>query len=640
MEQFGSLWSARTRLGLFRFRLADDILTWANRGFADLFAPGASPETLVGKRFADLAGFGPPWAECRARLREKGEACGVVLSCRTGAGRERLVSLDAFLTGGPDQSEPSAEGSVRDLGEAGDAHRQAEMTRDHLQAMVASLGDALIFADPEGRVRWWNRQAEALTGWSEAEACGRPVTDCWHLVAEGTAGLVEDILGAAWRDGRPVELAATTVLQARDGRRCRIAGRVDPVRAAGAPLGVAILFRDVTTLAQENREREKARRLEALSRLAGGIAHDFNNIMTGLFGYIGLAQIDAPPGSRLAERLGKAEATLGKARGLSNQLLTFARARPPQKRAVVLADFLRQEVRNACLGTALTGEFAFPPDLRPVDLDESQFGPVVHALVGRAARARPTGGILRVAAANQALTGAEGIPLPSGRYLRVVFHDDGEPLPESALDQVFDPFSGSGQPDEGFELPLAYSIVKSHGGWLTVRPGAEGGTDFLLFLPPSCLLREDEPALPAVQGGLRGRILVMDDEDIIRGVVGDMLQFLGCTVELARDGDEAVALYRMAQEEGKGFDVVILDLTVPGGKGARLTLPLLLALDPRARVAVASGYSTGPVMAEYQKYGFIGAIAKPFEVKSLHAFLAPLLGAAAAASPLSRAPAP
>ncbi len=620
---------ARTRDGLFRCGFENQCLLWVNQGFADRFAFPADPASLTGRRLPEIVRDNPFWVEAWHRLRATGEVHDLTGACRLAGGQERWVGLDAFLTGPAETPDTCVEGCLRDLT---DRHRQdSEAARQTagMTDLIAHLGYGVILVDPEDHIRLWNPTAAELTGWSTAEALGRPLAECWTILPDDGTVPVGDPTGLCRRSGRSQELALSSLLVTRQGSRRRIMGRIDPVPMSGLTgpgHGAAIVFQDITLLVRSRREIEKPRRLDALSLLAGGIAHDFNNIMTGLFGYIGLAQADALPGSRQADRLAKAESALGKARGLSNQLLTFARARPPQTRAVSLADFVWQEVQTARLGTALTCEFDLASDLCPVDLDEVQFAPVIHALVAHAGRAQPSGGVLRVRAGNLWVDPAEGVPLPEGRYVVVTLEDQGEPLPEGTLEQLFEPYAVQAPATgEGFDLPLAYAIVKNHGGWLTAGPGPAGGTAFRIYLPTSTLLRDETQATAPV-GQIGARVLLMDDEEIILAVVGEMLQHLGCGVELARSGDEAIEKFRQAQAAGTPFDVVILDLTVPGGKGARECLPHLLALDPQARVVVASGYSTGPVMIDYRRFGFVGAIPKPFEVKSLGAFLRHLLG--------------
>ncbi|RCK78882.1 MAG: PAS/PAC sensor hybrid histidine kinase [Candidatus Ozemobacter sibiricus] len=632
MDSHLSFYVARTRDGLFRCGFEDQRLLWVNQGFADRFAFPADPTSLVGRRLPEIVRDNPFWVEAWHRLRETGEVHDLTGACRLVGEQECWVGLEACLTGPAEAPDTCVEGCLRDLTER---HRQEdEATRQmaRIQDLVARLGLGVILVDPDDRISLWNPTAADLTGWPTADALGRPLSECLTILREDGAVPLPDPTGPSRRFGRPCELAWPSLLVTRKGRRRRIMGRIDPVPmpdAAGTRQGAAIVFQDITLFVRSRREIEKARRLDTLSLLAGGIAHDFNNIMTGLFGYIGLAQADAPPGSRLADRLAKAESALSKARGLSNQLLTFARARPPQKRAVSLADFLRQEVQTARLGTALTCEFDLAPDLCPVDLDEVQFAPVIHALVAQAGRSQPAGGVLRVRAGNLWVDATEGVPLPEGRHVVVTFEDQGDPLSEATLDRLFEPYAvPTPTTGEGFDLPLAYAIVKNHGGWLTALAGPTGGTIFRLYLPASVLWQDDALSSLAVEQ-LGAKVLLMDDEEIILAAVGEMLQHLGCMVELARDGDEAIEKFRQAQAIGAPFDVVILDLTVPGGKGARECLPHLLALDPQARVVVASGYSTGPVMTDYQRFGFVGAIPKPFEVRSLGAFLRHLLGSRA-----------
>lgn len=169
----------------------------------------------------------------------------------------------------------------------------------------------------------------------------------------------------------------------------------------------------------------------------------------------------------------------------------------------------------------------------------------------------------------------------------------------------------------GLGLATAYSIAKRHEGCVQVESEPGVGSTFNIYLPASSkeVLIEKE-LRERIQTG-KGKILVMDDEEIIRDVAGEMIEVLGYEVEFAKDGAETIELYKKAKESAQPFDALLMDLTIPGGMGGKETIQKLLKIDPEIKAIVSSGYSNDPIMAEYRKYGFRGVVAKPYKIKEL-----------------------
>jgi CheY-like chemotaxis protein len=211
----------------------------------------------------------------------------------------------------------------------------------------------------------------------------------------------------------------------------------------------------------------------------------------------------------------------------------------------------------------------------------------------------------------------QGLVMNSGEYVRISIQDSGVGIPPENLGKIFDPYFTTKEQGSGLGLATSHSIIKKHGGYITVESLPGKGTTFYIYLPAAA--RRDEPnQMPgklATRG--KGKILIMDDEDMIREITGELLQNLGYQVEFAQNGGEAIDIYREARDLGKSFDAVILDLTVPGGMGGKETVKVLLEIDPEARAIVSSGYSNDPIMAEFKKYGFCGVIIKPYRLTEL-----------------------
>jgi len=230
----------------------------------------------------------------------------------------------------------------------------------------------------------------------------------------------------------------------------------------------------------------------------------------------------------------------------------------------------------------------------------------------------PEGGIIGISAENIAVSPNDGLPLREGNYVKLSIKDQGVGIPEKYLNQVFDPYFTTKREGSGLGLSIAHSIIKSHGGHITVESLLGTGTVFHVYLPASekKVPAREEMMEEEIHSG-KGRILFMDDQQSIRDMVGEMLADLGYEVACAREGDEAVELYEQARESEKPFDAVILDLTIPGGMGGEDAIKKLHEIDPEIKAIVSSGYSQDPIMSEYRQYGFSEVVAKPYGIKEL-----------------------
>ena len=380
--------------------------------------------------------------------------------------------------------------------------------------------------------------------------------------------------------------------------------------------GVAI-FEDITERKKAEAERLQFSKLESLGTLAGGIAHDFNNILTAILGNIGLAALDDKIGPRVKDRLAQAEAACLRAQALSQQLLTFAKGGAPVKKLFSVAELLTESTAFTCVGSPVKCETTFPENLWSIEADPGQIGQIFQNLTINAIQAMPTGGTIKVWAENLTLGTESDLPLSAGRYIKISVRDQGMGIPAEHLPRIFDPYFTTKQKGSGLGLASAYAIIKKHHGHIAVESKPGVGTTFYIYLPAveQQVTPQPEEDRELLVG--KGKILVMDDEEMVREVLGRMLARLGYEAEFARDGGEAIEMFVQAQGSGQAFAAVILDLTVPGGMGGKETMARLLEIDPQVKAIVSSGYSDDPIMADFQKYGFSGVIAKPYKISEL-----------------------
>jgi len=390
-----------------------------------------------------------------------------------------------------------------------------------------------------------------------------------------------------------------------------------PIGNADGTVSKQAMIIDITERKIMEEELLNARKLESVGMLAGGIAHDFNNLLSGILSNIELAKMHSVHLNKVYERLEEAEQATIMAKDLTQQLLTFAKGGAPVRRTLALGALIRESARLAVRRSEVKCECSVPEDLWPVDADEGQMNQVFSNMIMNADHAMPEGGTISVLCENLMLGESEVPPLPGGRYVRISIRDQGIGIAQDFLSRIFDPYFTTKNRGSGLGLATSYSIISKHQGHITVESELGKGTVFHIYLPASEAKdrksgEEQEWLTPG-----EGRILVMDDDDIIRDAIEKILQALGYEAVLTREGNEALAVYREERESGRAFEAIILDLTVPGGMGGRETGEKLLALDPAARIIISSGYSSDPVMANYRSHGFHGVVAKPYRIKDL-----------------------
>jgi len=492
--------------------------------------------------------------------------------------------------------------------------------RERLAVTLRSINEGVITSDMSGRIVFLNAAAGRLIGRSKEQAVGRLLSEVIHIIhEEGGTGNLDTLLDTALTRDRMIELAAASTLVSLDGTTRIVSSSVSPLHdRTGTISGVALVLRDITEKKALENELFKVQKLESLGLLAGGIAHDFNNLLTAILGNISLAKCLIPPESTVRSRLAQAEKASDRAADLARQLLTFARGGVPVKKSVAPARLLSEAANFALHGTNVSCEYTLPDTLWPVEADPGQINQVVNNLVINAVQAMPDGGRIHIGAENVLLSHKGPIPLRSGRYVRIAVEDSGIGIAEEIRQQIFDPYFTTKPYGNGLGLSTTYSIVRNHGGHITVESAPGNGTTFLVYLPASDRLPmeaviEDEKLTDG-----RGRVLVMDDEEMIRNVAVEMLRHMGYQAVSCANGDEAVSLYREAMESGKPFHAVLMDLTIPGGMGGEEAVRNLLGIDPDVRALVSSGYSDCQTIDEYRDHGFRGVVAKPYTIRELH----------------------
>jgi signal transduction histidine kinase/CheY-like chemotaxis protein len=371
-------------------------------------------------------------------------------------------------------------------------------------------------------------------------------------------------------------------------------------------------------------EIERAARLESLGVLAGGIAHDFNNLLTVVIGNLSLALFDEKISKDTGVCLREIEKAAFRARDLTQQLLTFAKGGDPLRSTVALPELVRTAAESVLHGSSVRCDFDFSPGLWSADVDRNQIAQAIQNVVLNAMQAMPHGGVIRISLTNDEIAPGTKNALAGGRYVRVAIADSGGGIKPEILSRIFDPFFSTKKTGTGLGLATAYSIIKRHKGCIEAQSTFGQGATFTLWLPaaegapkapskaPLSLATTKEAAPLAA-----ARVLLMDDEEGIRQVISVLLERLGLKPTTVRNGAEAVREFTIAQAAGRPFDLLILDLTIPGGMGGAETMETLRKLDAQVPAIVASGYSKDPVLANFRDYGFQAIVQKPFALNQL-----------------------
>ncbi len=521
--------------------------------------------------------------------------------------------------------------TVQDISARKRMEAELAAEREHLAVTLRSIGDGVIATDIRGRVVLINKVAEKLTGWGQEEALGKPATEVFNIINEKTGRKCASPVQRVLEMGRIIGLANHTALIARDGTVKSIADSGAPIRdRASKTVGVVLVFRDITNEKRMQDELLKARKLESVGILAGGIAHDFNNILMAILGNIELARCRIPRDDLDTDLLlAEAEKATKRATKLTGQLLTFSKGGDPIKDATSLPELIAESADFVLHGSHVSCHYNFPAQLWAVDADSGQIGQVIQNIILNAKHAMPEGGIIEISCDNVEDAAAESLlSADHGHYVRIVIKDAGIGIPREIIDKIFDPYFSTKREGSGLGLAICHSIINKHDGYIKVDSKPGQGTTFTIYLPAAGTIDHAVPEkMKTVRRAVKAcRIMVMDDEKMLLDLAAAQLEALGHEAVLAPDGEQAVNRYQEMQDSGTPVDLVIMDLTIPGGMGGKEAAEKLLKVDSQAKIIVASGYSNDPVMADYRRYGFCAAIPKPFDIADLSRAIEQALG--------------
>lgn len=492
-------------------------------------------------------------------------------------------------------------GVIQDVTELKDLEGRVMTERERLAITLRSIAEAVIATDADGHITLLNPVAQKLTGSDERHAKGKHLSEILRIESESL--------------DNPAALPEEGILLDRKGNPVEVMISSSPVSSGnGKPLGYVLVIRDITERRRMESSLQQTQRLESLGLLAGGIAHDFNNQLTGISGHLSLLQDmleNDHPGLRLLQDADRATEVC---QGLTNQLLTFSTGGKPLMEQVDISHLIEETVTFSCRGTAVQTTFDIEADLRPAFADPGQLRQALSNLSLNAVQAMNGQGQLTVRARN--------IIVDSKPAIRIEISDQGTGIPTEIREQIFDPFFTTKPNGSGLGLTITHSIVRRHGGSMELVSSGRKGTSFRIQLPAMTKVTSTPQAIEEAPVTGTYAVLVMDDEPMIREIAGELLEHLGHEVETVPSGEDALTAYTRRMNENKPFDLVILDVTVPGGMGGKETLLALQKVDPDVAAVVSSGYSHDPLLAEFSEHGFRARLEKPFRLADVKRVLA------------------
>ncbi len=525
-------------------------------------------------------------------------------------------------------------GTHMDITERKQAEGALRESENRFRTLFETSPQALALTDVQtGRLLDANETLCRITGYEKPELIGKTTTELGFYSEKDRNRFIDELKTNGKVNGLEMDF------RIRDGSIVNTRMFAVPIQIEKEALILTSFF-DVTEQNRLEAEVRRSQRLEAIATLTGGIAHDYNNLLTVILGNIAFAKEMAASEETRLKSLQEAELASLKMRDLTHRLMSLSKGGMSMRAPGGIQGVLEKSVGETIEGSPVEVVLNVQEDLLPVDHDAHQLRYAIENVARNALEAMPDGGRVTVHAKNRVIPTGHNtatLPLKEGKYVQITIEDEGPGIAEAIMDRIFDPYFSTKQRGTqkgmGLGLPVAYAIIRNHGGQIDVRSSPGKGTAVSMILPAwEAEKPETKPVKkgPLPAGGTHEdsekRVLVMDDEESLRILTEKMLERMGYDVATTADGTQAIDVYKQAMDQGKPFAAVILDLTNKEGMGGLDALRGLIEIDPGVKAIVSSGYFNDPVMADFKAYGFQAAIPKPYRLTDFERVVRDVMG--------------
>jgi len=599
------------------------FIQWANRAASSSL--NMAPHELVGKRCYEL------WH----RRTEPCEICPVIKAIETREPQEALVSTydgrHWFIRGYPIIGETGEiEGAAEitlEITKLKEAEREAKDKSARLEAILKSVSDGVVMADPRGIITYVNNSLERILNVSREEAIGKHINHLIFLKDPNKSHRITVPISKVLSLEHGDSVICKGVLKNGEGPIRLISISSSPIIAGDTKevSGLVLSIRDITQNERALESFFKEKKSESLGKFALGIAHELNNIIHSISSNLSLLKTTLRAHEEKNELLEDIGAATTRLKNLSEELRWYARDEKPVAVRVSIPGLVSEVAGSTFQGSNLTLTQSLDKGIPQIEVDKDKISRAFEAILSFVRDSTTRGKIIELSVTTEEISEEDEIPLSPGDYIFTSVKVNQYIVPKDMIASLFDPYSSVSNSQRGLQLSIASSTIKSHGGTIEVVSSIENGTEFKIYLPIT--RKETAVAAPIEAGGKKAeaRILAMDDDEIVRKALKKILEFYGYDVTMTSTGEEAVESYREALSSGKPFDAAIIDLTVKHGLGGKETAKRILELDHNARLIISSGYKSDKVMVDYKEYGFKAAIAKPYKAETLNRVLSEIL---------------
>jgi len=485
-----------------------------------------------------------------------------------------------------------------------------QLSEEKNRALLMANPDLMFIFDMEYNFVDYKAEVDAKIFADPSDFIGKNITDVLpHELAELTIKKIDQVIKTGMMQSYEYDIEAEGEKQYFDSRIIKFGD--------DKFLGIV---RNISEKKKRDEEAIRSHKLESLGIFAGGIAHDFNNILSAIVGCVSLARMKIDNKEKTLQLLEEAEKAGLRARRLTEQLLAFSKGGAPVKQVTDLKDVVIESADFIMSGSKTALNYNIDQDISKVDIDRGQIGQVIQNIILNASQAMPSGGVTTISIKNKHMDEGNPISIPEGDYVTIAIQDEGYGIESRNLKKIFDPYFSTKTEGNGLGLTICHSIIKRHGGGIDVESVIGKGSTFTIYLPSCHVAGMDKQMISDIHDDINLKnlsIMIMDDEPQLRYIMKEVLKEEGAEIFLVSDGGEAIDLFEKMAASETPIDLIIADLTIPGGMGGMETVRIIRELGLPFKAIVISGYSNDPVMSDYKSYGFDAYIAKPFTSEDL-----------------------